>query len=285
MRKTRVSIIICSRSGNISSELELNIRETAGFEYDLIVIDNSKNDYSIFQAYNRGIEKSKADILCFVHEDVLFHTKNWGSILVDLFERDKNLGIIGIAGSQIKTKSPSGWWNCHQDFRSANLIQHLGDGSKEHWNYGFENTNESEVAVIDGVFMALRRSNTLRFNESLKGFHNYDLSICLDYTSAGYKIMVTNQILIEHFSLGKIDSAWYEAAIKFEKMYRKSLPLKTNRISNRTLDRLEYSNRFLFIKGLISENLTFKAFFQWIKLIQTKPLSRNNFYLFKLFFK
>ncbi|TQI71544.1 glycosyl transferase family 2 [Gramella sp. Hel_I_59] len=285
MRKTRVSIIICSRSRNISFELELNIRETAGFEYDLIVLDNSKNDLSIFQAYNQGIEKSKAEVICFVHEDVLFHTKNWVSILVDLFERDENLGIIGIAGSQIKTKSPSGWWNCPEPYRSANLIQHLDQGRKEHWNYGFNDKKLSQMVVVDGVFMALRRNSEIRFNEALSGFHHYDLSICLDYSRIGYDIMVTNQILIEHFSLGNLDRNWSKSAIEFEKIYSKSLPVRTHEISEKALDRLEYANRFIFIEKLLSYKMFDLAFEQWMKLIQIKPLSRQNFLILKSIFK
>jgi hypothetical protein len=56
----------------------------------LIVIDNSENAYSILEAYNLGIEISKGDFLCLIHDDVLFHTKNWGSIVQDVFEQNKN---------------------------------------------------------------------------------------------------------------------------------------------------------------------------------------------------
>lgn len=285
MNEISLSVIICSRSQHISSELEANFKSTIGEHYELIIIDNTKNKYSIFEAYNLGLDRSSGSIVCFVHEDVLFHTNNWGSILVHLFKEDQSLGIIGIAGSQIKTKSPSGWWNCHQDYRSANLIQHLNNDEKEHWNYGFGNKNEVEAVVIDGVFMALRKEKSIRFNESLSGFHNYDLSICIDYRGAGYKIRVTNQILIEHFSLGKIDQGWYNSAINFEKVYKEYLPVNIEDISSTTIDRLEYANRFLFIKGLLSKQLLNDAISQWLKLIKLKPLSKKNIYILKNFFR
>lgn len=50
-----LSLIICSRTPRISEELERNIAETIGCEYELVVIDNSKNKYSIFSAYNQGV--------------------------------------------------------------------------------------------------------------------------------------------------------------------------------------------------------------------------------------
>jgi glycosyltransferase involved in cell wall biosynthesis len=71
-----ISIIICSRNLGIDPKLSTNITSTIGCEYELIVIDNSQNKYSIFQAYNIGIEKSTSEIICFVHEDVLFHSKD-----------------------------------------------------------------------------------------------------------------------------------------------------------------------------------------------------------------
>ena len=73
-----ISLIICSRKADISEELKQNIAETIGCEYELCVIDNSRNEYSIFSAYNEGVRRAKGDILCFMHEDVLFRTNKWG---------------------------------------------------------------------------------------------------------------------------------------------------------------------------------------------------------------
>jgi hypothetical protein len=43
-----ISIIICSRTQTISSDLFENIKDTIGCDYELVVIDNSENTYSIF---------------------------------------------------------------------------------------------------------------------------------------------------------------------------------------------------------------------------------------------
>ena len=53
-----VSIVICNRSNRISPVLEKNISETIGIEYEVVCIDNSKNQYNIFQAYNIGVAKA-----------------------------------------------------------------------------------------------------------------------------------------------------------------------------------------------------------------------------------
>lgn len=72
-----ISVIICSRAKIIKTNLFENIKNTIGCNYELIVIDNSENKFSIFQAYNLGIEKSLGDYLCFLHDDVFIHTDGW----------------------------------------------------------------------------------------------------------------------------------------------------------------------------------------------------------------
>jgi hypothetical protein len=56
-----ISIIICSRTQTISSDY-LKISKILLDDYELVVIDNSENTYSIFEAYNLGIEQSKGSI-------------------------------------------------------------------------------------------------------------------------------------------------------------------------------------------------------------------------------
>ena len=59
-----ISIIICSRTPDISRELKQNIATKIGCDYELVVIDNSSNGHSIFSAYNEGVEKAKGELLC-----------------------------------------------------------------------------------------------------------------------------------------------------------------------------------------------------------------------------
>ena len=72
-----ISCIICSRRSDISAELKENIASTIGCEYELVAIDNSKKEYSIFSAYNEGVRRANGEILCFMHEDILYHTQGY----------------------------------------------------------------------------------------------------------------------------------------------------------------------------------------------------------------
>lgn len=281
-----VSLVICSRSKWISLELEKNINETIGLEFELIVIDNSKNDRSIFEAYNIGIERSSGEIICFLHDDIFIHTKNWGKIIEQLFREKPEAGLIGIAGSKIKTKMPSAWWDCPEEQKVINIIQHFKEPEREQekWYKGFNTDSEVEVAVIDGVFIALRKDESIYFNDTMKGFHNYDMNISLEYAKKGYKILVTNKILIEHFSIGTISKSWYKSTSQLHKIYAGFLPLKMDSTTlEGSISKQEFENGVNFINGLLKYDLRKQAFYYWLRLIILKPYAKFHWNYLKFF--
>ena len=78
-RKALISIIVCARDKKIAPSLSKNINSTIGdVDYEIVWIDNSSKQYSIFEAYNLGEQRSSGEYLCFMHEDILFHSNNWG---------------------------------------------------------------------------------------------------------------------------------------------------------------------------------------------------------------
>jgi hypothetical protein len=288
-----LSIIICSRTQAISSDLSENIKNKIGCEYELIVIDNSQNTYSIFEAYNLGIDRSKGNYLCFIHDDILFHTIGWGNVLQRIFNEDQQIGLIGIAGAKSKTKMPSLWWSCPIEDKIASIIQHIPNRETERWNSGFGKESLIEVVAVDGVFMAMRKDDRIRFNTKMTGFHNYDLNLSFECEKLGYKIMVTNEILIEHFSLGTIKEEWVESSYQLYTLYKNSLPL--NLENNNPNKKQEIANAIWFI----NECLKFKkykiALTIWLKLFYLNPFLlfhviywknnfRNNLYVLIQYF-
>ena len=255
-----ISIVVCSRSGTLNDELAKNIRTTIGCDYELTIIDNSRNSYSIYEAYNKGLEKAKGEIVCFVHDDILFHTKNWGIILYNLFGYQQNIGLIGIAGGVGKSKMPSPWWNSFSDH--IRIIQNYENRPSEEWNKGFSKSKEVEVSAIDGVFMAMKADDRIKFDTRLKGFHNYDLLLSILTRSLGKRVIVTNRILIEHFSAGKLNKDWFKSTSKIHRLYSQYLPLDEN-FQNGGFFRLERRNFTFFIKKSYSLGL-YRITFYWI---------------------
>jgi glycosyltransferase involved in cell wall biosynthesis len=278
-----ISIIICSRRKTINRELSENIKNTIGYAYELIVIDNSENQYSIFEAYNLGIEKSTGNYLCFIHDDILFHTKDWGGVINAIFEKNEQIGLLGIAGAKIKTKMPSAWWDCPEEMRVINIIQHFNNREKGRWNYGFEKECNTIVVAIDGVFMTMRKDDRIRFDSKMKGFHNYDLNISFEYRKHGYIILVTNEILIEHFSIGTITEAWVASTYKIHNLYNDLLPLGTTK--NEINKKFEITNAIRFCSKCLDYKRNMMAISIWKSLFFMNPISKYHYTFWKRIIK
>lgn len=277
-----LSIIICSRAESISARLDNNLKESVGCDYELIVINNSKNLYSIFQAYNIGLEQSKGDFICFLHDDIYILTKQWGAILKEIFSKFPKAGLLGIAGGKIKTRMPSTWWDGGSN--ALKIVQHYKNKPKEIWDEGFNSADIVEVAGIDGVFMVMRRDGKIRFDERLSGFHNYDLNLSTLNHISGKKVLVTNRILIEHFSEGNQDKLWYKSASIFHKLYRDHLPIiKDEVFEMRQLKSLEIKLAHRFVTKLIEYRLYNEAKYWWLRLILLKPFSKFHYKFLKTF--
>lgn len=236
-----ISIIICSKYAELNRLLRENIEKTIGVEYEIIHIDNSTNRYSIFSAYNLGWEESKYPYTCFVHEDVLFHTKNWGEKIIKHLQNG-NCGFVGVAGGPLVTRVP-GSWSDNGGF--VNIIQ-SGHKTKKivHRPHRFQGISR-EAVLLDGVFLCARRElmQTVSFDESFNGFHIYDLDISIQSHLAGYTNFVIYDVLLEHFSKGNRNKRYFENLLQlFDKWYNelpiyiKSQPIK-NRINLYILER------------------------------------------------
>lgn len=195
-----ISIIICSRQDDISAELKQNIADTIGCEFELVIIGNSKNKYSIFSAYNEGVSRSKGDILCFMHEDVLFRSTEWGSVMTGHFSKDNLVGLIGFAGTHFLPDSPMYWYS--SPFISQRNLNNDQGIREEHFHESwFGDKSIIEAVAVDGFCFFIRKElfDSIRFDEdTYSGFHLYDMDICMQVIEAGYKVCVCRDILAEH---------------------------------------------------------------------------------------
>ena len=217
-----LSIVICSKNKELCDQLVANINQTIGIPFELEIISGAE---SITQAYETGLKKSSGELCLFLHEDVLFHTQDWGKTLLGHFNSDSTIGLIGVAGAKIHTFIPSAWWDCSENEKVIRILQHKPGGQTEDQNQGFEAGKLVEVAVIDGVFMALRKEVGAHFDQTLKGFHGYDLDISLAVQENGYKVVVIQDVVLEHFSLGNLQLGWLTALLQVHRKYKHILPL------------------------------------------------------------
>lgn len=265
-----ISIIICSRTSEVDKNLLINIEEHIGdVVYEVITVNNSGNRYNIFQAYNIGVQKAQYPILCFMHDDILFHSHNWGINVIKHFKYDK-LGMLGISGPRFLSYIPSIWWASNAlNKYSPSVCQYSIDTERNtrvsvHQQVQPVDEKQIEVVALDGLFFCIRKSlfELVSFDEVTYGnFHLYDLDISMQVRSAGYKIYAIYDILIEHISASQLDSEWLRSVRLFYKKWGKQLPISTYELAARERRCLEYSNLKVMLGILSSNHISRISFF------------------------
>jgi len=205
-----ISVIVCSIDENLFKRFSASLASSIGVGYEIVRIENQKDKLSIAKAYNKGAERASYDFLVFVHEDVVFHSDDWGQGLLSRFKSLVNPGVLGIAGSNYLPISPSYWWIPDAARRFCNYMDNhesgkVGEGKLRSSGH----TIPISVFLLDGMFLAIEKSvfNKIKFDESLEGFHGYDTSICLR-SAIEFQNYFIPDILIEHFSPGKPNATW-----------------------------------------------------------------------------
>ena len=234
-----ISIIICSRKADIPQELKDNIAATIGCEYELCVIDNSRNEYNIFTAYNEGVRRSKGEILCFMHEDIVFHSNKWGKIIEDIYKLEEKYGVIGVIGGQFFPKTPTSYWE------GGCGIGQIIQGTMEHGKYKTwmngkaVETGDAKYALVDavavdGLWMCAPKrlfdEGVIRWDsDNFDSYHCYDMDIGMQTIQAGYHVAVVGGIVIEHQSFGNTDMNYCIQSQKLFDKWKDVLPLVRGR--------------------------------------------------------
>ena len=221
-----LSIIVCSKDKILAPAFATNIASTVGVEYELVAVDNSDSKYSIYEAYNKGLERSKYPYLCFVHEDVFFHSNNWGKKVISHLDTP-NVGFCGLAGRDFVSKVPASW---NKKLSGINIIQsdhNKKKSTKRKLLPGAYDQTRKSVITLDGVILFARKDifSKISFDEQFSGFHGYDFDICIQAAVQGYKNYVIYDILLEHFSRGNMDAEYYRTLMQVFRKWKDQLPL------------------------------------------------------------
>ena len=250
-----ISCIICSANTEMREAVRANIAQTIGLPHEIIVIDNQEDQYSICQAYNKGAESAAFETLCFLHEDILFETMDWGQKLLSHFEKHNNTGLIGLAGTMYKTLAPSGWWAVTDKYLSYNYRQSYKHTDKETIERKMNCESVKEVVCLDGVFLAVKKDvfNKFRFDESLPFFHGYDMDLSLAI-GAEYKHYVVPDILIDHLSEGSLDDTWIRNMYLLFKKWNKQLPKLINDEPDKKMESLVWQN---YCRSTLASTISF----------------------------
>lgn len=273
-----ISIIICSTNPQSLDTLKKNIHETIGTDYELVIIDNSANNHSIFSAYNIGIERSRYPYLCFVHEDVLFHSLDWGKWVYTHLQ-DPVCGFIGVCGGFILPRVPSSW--SFYDF-----TEHILQSDRKHTAPVNKSKNVldskcfKQVVTLDGVFLSARKNlfEKVRFDDkNFNGFHFYDVDICLQAHFQGYENRAIQNILMEHFSGGNQNRQWIENSMIYWKKWGEKMPVSVIEKSEKQLQEKEYRYMTgIYMKRMIRAGYSTQEILQTMKTFLKHIYGKNE---------
>lgn len=283
-----ISIIICSRSNTDLAAVSDNIAATIGVPYEIIGIDNSKGDYGICEAYNKGASQAQYNHLCFMHEDIVLHTKDWGALVVSIL-KDPSIGVLGVTGGRYQLAVPSVWWVNGPDFNCDNVLNIFKDGRKE---MRFNNPLQQELtdaAVVDGLWMCSRREVWQQHPfdaKTFSNFHLYDLDYCAELYANKYRVCVTYAILLEHHSQGSLNDAWLYNSLKYQEKRKAQLPFGPATVSPSLLRKLNINALHKFTYLLLKSELPKKTIRSYVvKCLFASPFSKNSLYMAKEYVK
>jgi len=202
------------------------LKKSSGYKKIEVIEKINNGEKSLSEVYNEILNESQTDIVVLCHDDIYFDTSSWYHKILKHFEKTE-YGILGVAGTTDLSETGR-WWVTNKRRKMVGIVNHENDGKKWVSKYSEDLGKKiKEVVVVDGLFIVLSKSKIKhKFDESVEGFHFYDLSFCFPNFLDGVKIGVIFDIRITHKSIGVTNEQWEINRVKFSEKYSKNLPAK-----------------------------------------------------------
>lgn len=183
MKNKEFCFIICTNDIRKYEECEAYIKRLLiPEEYSLDIITIQEAD-SICSAYNAGMQASEAKYKIYMHHDVFIINPYFLFELKDRFEKDEQIGMIGMIGCKNVPLSGVMW----ETGRYGSLYEtHTHETIPLTY---YEKSEDVEVALIDGFLMATQYDLPWR-DDLFDKWDFYDASQSMEFRRAGYKVLV-----------------------------------------------------------------------------------------------
>ena len=214
-----ISVIIpCYNKLELTRNCVNSLNQITGADIEVIVIDSGSTDNTadflktlkekfryrlnqenigLVRAFNQGASMGKYETLVFMHNDVIIHDNDWTDKIKNMLDCGGNIGIVGFYGARkiFKDGRFSGRSIVHSKFENGNLRHDC-----------------MEVAVVDGLFMAMKKKIYEQIGKFDEGYtmHYYDKDISLKAYINGYRNYVLN-IPFTHIGAGTRSTVKAEA--------------------------------------------------------------------------
>lgn len=189
MNEHKVSFIICCNSEFYMKECMLYLSELIvpeGFEAEIIEI---KGASSMAAGCNEGMRQSHAKYKVYLHQDVFIKNRNFISDMISVFQRDENIGMIGMVGTPYLKGNGTMWSGIR--FGGFYRLQELVDRGVNLKFFPLK-AGYMEVESVDGLLIATQYDIPWR-EDLFSKWDFYDVSQSFEFQKAGYKVVVLGQ--------------------------------------------------------------------------------------------
>lgn len=224
-----ITIGYSTRTNN--PEFQEYLKKSAGNPKVQVIEKINNGEKNLSEVYNEILSESIYDVVVLCHDDIYFDTNNWANKIVKHFDKNPEFSILGMAGTTHMPKSGM-WWEDRT--KMFGIVNHENGGKKWESKYSDSFGNDiKEVVVVDGVFMSIHKKRINKtFDESVSGFHMYDVNFCFKNFLSGSKIGVITNVRLTHKSIGMTNDKWEENKKIFSEKYSEHLPAKVRLSEN-----------------------------------------------------
>lgn len=187
MDNKKIAFIICVNNIQYYEECVRYIQDLEvpeGYSTDILCIQEAD---SMTQGYNGGMQASDAKYKIYLHQDTFILNRNFIRDIIQIFEQDKQIGMIGVLGTDKLPANAS----CYLSWNIGNIVAY--DGRSVVDLYIQKRRQEwTPVEAIDGFIMITQQDIPWR-EDFLDGWDFYDVSQSLEMKRQGYKVVVPYQ--------------------------------------------------------------------------------------------
>ena len=154
-----------------------------GYEIDLLEIKEAK---SMCSGYNEAMQASDAKYKIYLHQDVFITDRFFLQELIEIFENDPEVGMVGLAGN-IKLPADAIVWHGER----VHSIYTANNSDKSMLSQKAEYSQEKirTVEAVDGLLVATSRDIMWR-EDLFTGWDFYDVSQTQEFLRSGSKVVV-----------------------------------------------------------------------------------------------
>ena len=167
-----------------------------GREYVKFVANEENiGNYPVFK---QGLELVQNEIIAFFHSDLFIYEKGWDKRVIEEFDKNPKLGLVGFIGSNEIDSFGGRGLGTVSNFQGRQVGSWKGSSAEIH---GKRINDLRKAAVVDGCSMIFRRRclEEIGFRKDFPVHHFYDRLMCCQVLEKGWQVGVLG-IECDHIS-------------------------------------------------------------------------------------